>query len=85
MTEQQVVLMTSLTIFILSVFLGFDGISKVPTTLHTPLMSGTNAIHGIVLVGAMFVAGLGLVTNITIIGFLAVILAAGNVVAVISW
>ena len=80
MTEQQVVLLTSITIFVLSVFLGFEVISKVPTTLHTPLMSGTNAIHGIVLVGAMLVAGVGVVTNTTIIGFLAVILAAGNVV-----
>ena len=48
-----------LTILVLAIFLGFEVISKVPTLLHTPLMSGTNAIHGIVIVGAMLVAGLG--------------------------
>ena len=71
----------SITVFILAVFLGVELISKVPTTLHTPLMSGTNAIHGIVLVGAMVVAGLadqGLL--VTILAFVAVIFAAGNVV-----
>ncbi len=46
-------LLTELTIFVLAVFVGFEVISKVPNTLHTPLMSGTNAIHGIVLVGAI--------------------------------
>jgi NAD(P) transhydrogenase subunit alpha len=80
MNEQLPVLLVSLTVFILAVFLGFEVISKVPTTLHTPLMSGTNAIHGIVLVGAMLVAGTGDIVLTTIIGFVAVILAAGNVV-----
>jgi NAD(P) transhydrogenase subunit alpha len=47
-----------LTVLVLAIFLGFEVISKVPTLLHTPLMSGTNAIHGIVLVGAIIVAGL---------------------------
>src|ERR671918_76020 len=47
-----------LTVLLLAIFLGFEVISKVPTLLHTPLMSGTNAIHGIVLVGAIIVAGL---------------------------
>jgi H+-translocating NAD(P) transhydrogenase subunit alpha len=47
-----------ITILVLAIFLGFEVISKVPTLLHTPLMSGTNAIHGIVLVGAIIVAGL---------------------------
>jgi NAD(P) transhydrogenase subunit alpha len=47
-----------LTVLVLAVFVGFEVISKVPTLLHTPLMSGTNAIHGIVLVGAIVVAGL---------------------------
>jgi H+-translocating NAD(P) transhydrogenase subunit alpha len=47
-----------LTILVLAIFLGIEVISKVPTLLHTPLMSGTNAIHGIVLVGAIIVAGL---------------------------
>ena len=71
----------SITVFLLAVFLGVELISKVPTTLHTPLMSGTNAIHGIVLVGAMVVAGLadqGLL--VTILAFVAVVFAAGNVV-----
>ncbi len=73
-------LLVLLTVFMLSVFLGFEVISKVPTTLHTPLMSGTNAIHGIVLVGAMIVAGTFDATLATILGFVAVIFAAGNVV-----
>ena len=47
-----------LTVLVLAIFVGFEVISKVPTLLHTPLMSGTNAIHGIVLVGAIIVAGL---------------------------
>ena len=49
-------LITSLTIFTLAILVGFAVISKVPATLHTPLMSGANSIHGIVLVGAMFIA-----------------------------
>ena len=65
-------LLTELTIFILAVFVGFEVISKVPTTLHTPLMSATNAIHGIVLVGAFLVAGvvdpkLGVVLSIVVV------------------
>jgi H+-translocating NAD(P) transhydrogenase subunit alpha len=51
------VLLTNLTILVLSGFVGFAVISKVPNTLHTPLMSGTNAIHGIVLVGGLIVIG----------------------------
>ena len=51
-------LVLELTVLALAIFLGFEVISKVPTLLHTPLMSGTNAIHGIVLVGAILVAGL---------------------------
>ena len=50
-------LVFELTILALAIFLGFEVISKVPTMLHTPLMSGTNAIHGIVIVGAILVAG----------------------------
>ena len=50
-------LITELTIFVLAAFVGFEVISKVPNTLHTPLMSGTNAIHGIVLLGAILVIG----------------------------
>ena len=70
-----------LTILVLAIFLGFEVISKVPTLLHTPLMSGTNAIHGIVVVGAMVVLGsphkgaFGWV-----VGFLAVVLGSANVV-----
>ena len=69
------------TILVLAIFLGFEVISKVPTLLHTPLMSGTNAIHGIVIVGAMLVLGLpdkGVFT--WIVGFVAVVLASANVV-----
>ena len=67
-------------VFVLAVFVGFEVISKVPSTLHTPLMSGANAIHGIVIVGAMLVASaipgpLGVV-----LGFLAVVLGTANVV-----
>src|SRR5690349_19356870 len=52
-------LITEITIFVLAAFVGFEVISKVPNTLHTPLMSGTNAIHGIVLLGGLIVLGLG--------------------------
>ena len=70
-----------IVIFILSVFLGVEVISKVPTMLHTPLMSGTNAIHGIVLVGAMLVLGAaGDNVLLLVLGFIAVVFAAGNVV-----
>jgi proton-translocating NAD(P)+ transhydrogenase subunit alpha len=51
-------IVTELTVLVLAIFVGFEVISKVPSLLHTPLMSGTNAIHGIVLVGAIVVAGL---------------------------
>ena len=70
-----------LTIFVLAIFLGFEVISKVPTLLHTPLMSGTNAIHGIVVVGAMIVLGApNKDTFDWIVGFLAVVLGSANVV-----
>ena len=69
------------TILVLAIFLGFEVISKVPTLLHTPLMSGTNAIHGIVIVGAMLVAGMGHKDTLTtIVGLVAVVLASANVV-----
>ena len=65
----------------LAIFLGFEVISKVPTLLHTPLMSGTNAIHGIVIVGAILVAGSpGADTLTRVVGFVAVVLGAANVV-----
>ena len=70
-----------LTILVLAIFLGIEVISKVPTLLHTPLMSGTNAIHGIVIVGAMLVAGLAGADTLTgWVGFAAMILASANVV-----
>ncbi|RDI73777.1 NAD/NADP transhydrogenase alpha subunit [Gaiella occulta] len=64
----------------LAIFLGIEVISKVPTMLHTPLMSGTNAIHGIVIVGAILVAGTADDGFTKIVGFVAVVLAAANVV-----
>jgi NAD(P) transhydrogenase subunit alpha len=72
-------LLAELTVFVLSVFVGFEVISKVPTTLHTPLMSATNAIHGIVLVGALLVAGAAVPTLGPVFGLLLVILASLNV------
>jgi NAD(P) transhydrogenase subunit alpha len=74
-------LVFELTILVLAIFLGFEVISKVPTLLHTPLMSGTNAIHGIVIVGAMIVLGQPDKSAFTwIVGFVAVVLASANVV-----
>ena len=73
-------LLIDLTILILAIFVGFEVISKVPVVLHTPLMSGTNAIHGIVLVGAMLVSGSAEGTLVTALGFVAVVLGAINVV-----
>ena len=74
-------LVFEVTILILAIVLGFEVISKVPTLLHTPLMSGTNAIHGIVIVGAMLVAGLGHKDALTLtVGLIAVVLASANVV-----
>jgi len=74
-------LVFEVTILVLAIFLGFEVISKVPTMLHTPLMSGTNAIHGIVIVGAMIVLGLPDKSTFTwIVGFVAVVLASANVV-----
>ncbi len=70
-----------LTLFVLAIFLGVELINKVPPTLHTPLMSGTNAISGITLVGALLVAGHGDSALVSILGFIAVVLATINVVA----
>ncbi len=69
-----------LTFFILSVFVGTEVVSKVSSTLHTPLMSGANAIHGIILVGAILVTGAADSTGMLIVGFLATVLAAINLV-----
>jgi NAD(P) transhydrogenase subunit alpha len=68
------------TIFVLAVFVGIEVISKVPSILHTPLMSGSNAIHGVILVGAMFVLGFARTGAEEALGFIAVVLATLNVV-----
>jgi len=70
----------SLYIFMLAAFLGFEIISKVPVVLHTPLMSGSNFIHGIVVVGAMVALGHADTTAEKIIGFVGVFLGAANAV-----
>src|SRR5687768_8641371 len=69
-----------LTIFILSVFVGIEVISKVSSTLHTPLMSGANAIHGIILLGAIIVTGAAESTLAVTVGLIAVVLATVNMV-----
>jgi NAD(P) transhydrogenase subunit alpha len=73
-------LLAELTVFVLALFVGFEVISKVPTTLHTPLMSATNAIHGIVLVGALLVAGAAVPPLGAAFSIVAVMLATINVV-----
>ena len=73
-------LVIELTILVLAIFLGFEVISKVPTMLHTPLMSGTNFIHGIVIVGAILILGFADDTFTKTIGFVAMVLATANVV-----
>ena len=70
----------ALYIFMLAAFTGYEVISKVPTILHTPLMSGSNFVHGIVLVGAMVTLGNATTAAEEIIGFIAVLLGAGNAV-----
>jgi H+-translocating NAD(P) transhydrogenase subunit alpha len=77
MTEQ---IMTGLVVFVLASFVGFEVINKVPPTLHTPLMSGANAISGIAVIGAILIAG-PRDTNVTVIlGLIAVVFAMVNVV-----
>lgn len=78
MTDTSLVI--ELTILVLAIFLGFEVISKVPAMLHTPLMSGTNFIHGIVLVGAIIVLGAADDTFLQVVGFVATVLATANVV-----
>ena len=73
-------LVAELTVFALAIFVGFEVISKVPTMLHTPLMSGTNAIHGIVLIGAMLIAGSADSVIEQVLAFIAVVFATINVV-----
>jgi len=71
---------TLLTIFVLAVFVGFEVVSKVSSTLHTPLMSGANAIHGIILVGAVIVAGQATDLVVLVVALIAVLLATVNLV-----
>ena len=66
-------------VLVLAIFLGLELIGRVPSTLHTPLMSGTNAIHGIVLLGAMLILGTVDEPVLVVLGFLAVVLGAANV------
>jgi NAD(P) transhydrogenase subunit alpha len=73
-------LVLELTILVLAAFLGFEVISKVPTMLHTPLMSGTNFSHGIVVVGAIIVHGQADDGFTKAVGFIAIVLASANVV-----
>ena len=67
-------------VFVLAMFVGFEVITKVPPTLHTPLMSGANAISGISIVGALVVAGSGHSQLLTVLGVIAVVMATINVV-----
>ncbi len=73
-------LLVQLAIFIIAAFLGFELISRVPNLLHTPLMSATNAIHGIVLVGAIIVFATADDTFTIVVGFIAIVLGAMNVI-----
>ncbi|HEX9866595.1 MAG TPA: NAD(P) transhydrogenase subunit alpha [Acidimicrobiia bacterium] len=73
-------LVVGITVFVLAAFVGFEVITKVPPTLHTPLMSGANAISGVTVIGAVTAAGLGAGSLAEILGFLAVVAATVNVV-----
>ena len=77
MTEANIIW---LTFFVLSVFVGVEVISKVSSTLHTPLMSGANAIHGVILLGAIIVTGSTDKDVALVVGLLAIVLAAVNMV-----
>jgi NAD(P) transhydrogenase subunit alpha len=77
--EARQTLIISVTIFVLAIFVGFELISKVPATLHTPLMSGSNAISGITVVGAIIAAG-AIIGATSVLGFIATVLAMINVV-----
>ena len=85
LSENATVILLTIYVLLLAIFLGFELIGRVPATLHTPLMSGTNAIHGIVVLGAMIIMGSleggTLLENVLLVlAFLALILGAGNVV-----
>lgn len=73
-------LIMMLTVFVLAVFVGFEVISKVPPLLHTPLMSGSNAISGVTVLGAIIATGAALTTGMKWLGFAAIVLAMTNVV-----
>jgi NAD(P) transhydrogenase subunit alpha len=73
-------LLIPITVFILAAFVGFEVITKVPPTLHTPLMSGSNAISGIAIIGAIVATGSSSGTVGTVLGFIAVVMATINVV-----
>jgi NAD(P) transhydrogenase subunit alpha len=73
-------LLYPITVFVLAVLVGFEVISKVPATLHTPLMSGANSIHGIVLVGGMFIAATADSPLLYLLSFVAIVFGAANVV-----
>ena len=73
-------LITAVFILVLAAFVGYEVVSKVPTMLHTPLMSGANAVHGVIVVGAMIVAATADSTVALVLAFLAVILGTINVV-----
>jgi NAD(P) transhydrogenase subunit alpha len=73
-------LLDYLTVFVLAILLGFEVISRVPATLHTPLMSGTNSIHGIVLVGAIYLAATADTPFAAVLAFIAMAFAGANVV-----
>lgn len=77
MNEQ---LVTLLTYFVLAAFIGFEVVSKVPAILHTPLMSGSNAIHGVILIGALLIAAPAQTPAQIALGFVTVVLATMNVV-----
>ena len=77
MTES---MMIGIVVFTLATFLGYELIQRVPPTLHTPLMSGANAVSGITVVGALVIAGSGHGWISTVLGFLAIVLAMMNVV-----
>lgn len=70
----------NLTLFVLAAFVGYEVITKIPATLHTPLIAGTNAISGITLIGSVLVAGAGETALATALGFIAVVMATVNVV-----
>lgn len=74
--DQEVLL--GVYVFLLAIFLGIELIGRVPSTLHTPLMSGTNAIHGIVLLGGMIILGQADTWWLQVMGFIAVVLGAAN-------